>query len=684
MVYRPNVDEQLCFVLMPFREPFNGYYTKIITPAARELGLQALRADNIYGNGVVIREIWDQIWFARVVVADVTDKNPNVNYELGLCHALGVPTILISRRKEDVPFDYQHRRYILYNTDEVGWDKTLQENLRKTLETVLSGGESDVDLIWPYDTRKASTIAVASLLSTENPRDLVVQGVQSVGIRIAKAIGPAGKYFSLSLNNTEPLPYRKGASIATGTRANNPLEARGVSLIQEAAEEVNHLVGDGTKICILLARSMIELGNEELKKGFLPRELIRGMKKAIDLVVTQLAEEAKPVGRDQLMQVATTAATDPEIGQLITAAMERVGKDGVITVEDSTTDLTTLEVVEGMQFDRGYLSEQFITDHTRGEVVLENPYVLIHERRISSMRDILPILEQIAQANESLLVIAEDVEGEALATLVVNKLRGTVKVAAVKAPGFGDRRRAMMDDITVLTGAKILDADLGMNLEHVKLADLGRAKSVIINREFTTIVEGVGQQSEIELRVKTLRMQMEEAVTSYERERLAERLARLVSGVSVIRVGGIPRIDAFDKKQRTVSAMYSARSAVEEGWVLGGGVTLFHIADSVKKLVGNDDAESAGIATVSKALEDPMKCLIENAKASPTQVMHEVSQQENATLGFNVDNKRVEDLVQAGILDSKKMLRVALEVAFAHAKFLLETEDWDLNETKPA
>lgn len=678
MVYRPSIDERLCFVLMPFGDPFDSYYERIIIPAVEDAHLEALRADGIYGTGSIIRDVWRQIWLARVVIADVTGKNANVNYELGLCHALGVPTILITKQIEDVPFDYRHRRCITYDTEDLDWIQKLREALRRTIEAVVAGKELEEDLLWPYDTSKAVSSPGVSLLTSENPRDLVAQGAKIVAKRIAKAIGPAGRRFSVSIGNREPMPHKRGYNIAQGVRAVNPLEGRGIRQMQRVAEEINNIVGDGTKFGILVAQSLIEQGNDAFKRGFLPREVLAGMKRGIDHATVQLKRLSKVVIGDRLLQIATTAAMDSETGHIIAAAIDRVGKDGVITIEESASRETTIEVVEGMELDRGFLSEHFVTDPDHLEVVLDNPYILIHDRKISSMKDLLPLLEQIAESNEPLLIIAEDVEGEALATLVINKMRGTLKIAAIKAPGFADRRKATLDDIATVTGAKVVSADLGIMLASVTLEDLGRAKSVTINKEITTIVEGAGSQKEIEARVRTLRKQIEEVASPYDREKLQERLARLVGGVAVIRIGGVSQVEILDKKYQTVSAMHAARSAIESGWVTGGGIALYNAAQSVRKISCSDGAQVTGLLCVANALENPIRHLIENAQASPTQALHEISQTEKLTMGFNVDAKRVEDLEDAGIIDSTEMLCVSLKVAYAHSKSVLETEDWDL------
>lgn len=679
MVYRPSIDERLCFVLMPFKEPFNSYYHQIIKQAAADSGLEALRADDVYGTGAIIRDIWDHIWRARIIIADVTDKNPNVNYELGLCHAIGIPTILITKRIDDVPFDYRHRRCIVYNTEEVSWDQKLRESLRRTIENTLANYKGEEDLLWPYDTRSASeSITLGSLLTTENPLDIVVRGTQSLKRVISNALGPAGLNVSVSVGGREQMPYKQGSIILQSIRSANPLEQFGIEQMRLIAREVSRFNGDGTKTAVLLAQSMLEHGNDALKRGYLPKDIVRGMNQAVDTTILELKAGSKPVRAEKLLGVAATAASDIRLGHLIEEAMNKVGKDGVIAIEESKALETELYVVEGMQFDRGYLSPYFITNPETNEAIFDDPYILIHERKLSSMKELLPLLEMIAQINKPLLIIAEDVEGEALATLVVNKLRGTLNVAAVKSPGMGDRRRATIEDIAILTGGKIIGDYVGLMLENIKIEDLGRAKRVVVNSENTTIVEGAGSLSEIEQRIRSLRSQADETASDYDRERIQERLAKLVGGVAVIRAGGLTEIDILDNKYRLDSAMNSARSAVEEGYLPGGGLPLFQASKYIRSLTVGNKAYAMGVNAVANALEVPIRHLIENAKVSSTNVLAEIDKAPSNTVGFNVESRKVEDLVEGGILDSTKMLRMALEIAFSYVKAMLQTNEWDL------
>lgn len=687
MVFRPEVDDRLCFALMPFKDPFNGYYEHIIRPAVEEAGLKVMRADEIYGTRAIIRDIWDQIWRARIVVADVTEKNPNVNYELGLCHALGVPVVLITKRMEDVPFDYRHRRCIVYNTDEAGWEKKLRDDLRKTLQATAAEKGKEEDLLWPYDTSLVNeTASRPSMIITGNPRDIVIQGTRAVVNQIGRAIGPAGIHYSSSISGKEPMPYKQGSSIAQGVSSVNPLEQRGIRELQVVAQEVYRLAGDGTKTGMLIAQSMMEQGNELLKQGKLAKDLIRGMEVAIDFVRTELlGRRRRPLRGEQVTQIAATAAADSAVGKLVAKAIESVGKDGVVTVEESSSAETELHVVEGMQFDRGYLHPRFITNPESGEAVLEDPYILIHSRKIFSMRELIPLLEQVAKEGRALFIIAEDVEGEALETLVVNKLRGVLKVAAVKAPGYGDRRSAVLEDIAVLTGGRVIGEATGITLANVTTDLLGTAKMVTVDSNWTTIFEGGGDLAEINGRIKAMRTQIEELASPYDREKVQERLARLVGGVAVIRVGGVSEVAVLDKKYRCVSGMHSVRAAIEGGWVPGGGLALFHISRSLRDRTVDNETEAAAVEIVAQALEAPFRRIIENAQGSPTQVVHEISQQDGDTIGFNAETDQIEDIGASGIIDAAMVLKSAVDVAFDHAKFILQTGDWGLDykdETK--
>lgn len=682
MVYRPSVDNRLCFVLMPFKEPFNSYYNQIIKGAVMEAGLDPLRGDEIYGTQAIIRDIWDQIWRAQIIIADVTDKNPNVNYELGLCHALGIPTILITKRIEDVPFDYRHRRSIVYNTEEAGWDRKLKESLKKTIEVAFKSLDDD-ELPWPYSPlAPAESASMGAILALSNPREVVIQGTKSVWKLIAKSLGPAGAYVSVKGGGQgEQVSQKRGLVISQGVQSTNPLEVRGIELIKLIADEVYKRVGDYTKTAILLAYSMLEHGNNALKRGYPPRYVIQGMKKAVDFAISELKAHAQPISNDaQLIQVAATAADDNQLGRLFGEAFAKVGRRGAITFEQVEASDTSLTFVDGLKLDSGYLSPYFVTDPEEMKVVLEKVRILLCEDVISSMKNLLPILEQLAKADTVFLIIAKDVEGEALATLVVNKLRGTLNVAAVKVPGFGEYQKGILEDLALYTGGQIVGKERGRALENVTFNDLGSAKKVIISVSDTNIFNGGGERAITEDYVNKLRAQILVSPDS-ERQALQEHIGRLTSGIPVIKIGGIIKFEVMDKKYKAESAFNSANSAIEEGWILGGGLTLFRISKAVQTLSAIDESDAAGIDTIAKALEDPIHRLIENSQVNLAQVLSDIDRSSNTSVGFNAVTRRVEDLLNAGIFDSTKGLRIALEIAFSHTKAILQTIEWDLRQT---
>jgi chaperonin GroEL len=451
-------------------------------------------------------------------------------------------------------------------------------------------------------------------------------------------------------------------------------------MVREVASKTSDVAGDGTTTATVLAQAIFREGVKTVAAGANPMALKRGIDKAVERATEEIKRLAKPVKGDAIAQVGTVSANgDTTIGNIIAEAMNKVGKDGVITVEESKTMETLLEVVEGMQFDRGYLSPYFVTDPERMEAVLENPLILINEKKISSMKDLLPLLEQVAKMGKPMLIIAEDVEGEALATLVVNKLRGTLNIAAVKAPGFGDRRKAMLEDIAILTGGKVISEDLGIKLENVKLEDLGRAKKITIDKDNTTIVEGNGKQSDIEGRVKTLRAQIDDTTSDYDREKLQERLAKLVGGVAVIKVGAATETEMKEKKARVEDAMHATRAAVEEGIVPGGGVALVRAAKVLEKFDVNkngagDPDEQIGVNIVRRALEEPLRQIVQNAGKEGAVVVERVRNEKNENIGFNAANETYEDLVKAGVIDPAKVTRTALQNAASIAGLMLTTE----------
>jgi chaperonin GroEL len=511
----------------------------------------------------------------------------------------------------------------------------------------------------------------------EDARAAILRGVNALADAVKVTLGPKGRNVILDKKWGSPTITKDGVTVAKEIDLKDPTENLGARMVREVASKTSDVAGDGTTTATVLAQAMYREGSKNVTAGANPMGLKRGMERAVAVVVEELKKLSKPVKGKMIAQVGTISANnDEEIGSIIAQAMEKVGKDGVITVEESRTMDTVLEVVEGMRFDRGYLSPYFVTDPERMEVVLENPYLLIFEKKVSSMKDLLPILEKIAQQGQPLLIIAEEVEGEALATLVVNKLRGTLKAAAVKAPGYGDRRKAMLEDIAVLTGGKAVTEDLGIKLENVRLEDLGRAKKVTIDKDNTTIIEGAGQSKDIEGRVKQIRAQVEETTSDYDREKLQERLAKLVGGVAVIKVGAATESEMKEKKARVEDAMHATKAAVEEGIVPGGGVALLRSVPALDKLAADKSLshdELVGVQIVRRAAEEPMRWIANNAGQEGNIVVGKVRELEAET-GYNAQSGRFENLIEAGVIDPTKVVRSAIQNAASISSLLLTTE----------
>jgi chaperonin GroEL len=514
----------------------------------------------------------------------------------------------------------------------------------------------------------------------EDSRAAILRGINQLADAVKITLGPKGRNVVIDKKFGSPTITKDGVTVAKEIELKDSLENMGAQMVREVASKTSDVAGDGTTTATVLAQAIFREGVKTVAAGANPMALKRGIDKAVERATEEIKRLAKPVKGDMIAQVGTVSANgDSTIGNIIAEAMNKVGKDGVITVEESKTMETSLEVVEGMQFDRGYLSPYFVTDPERMEAALENPLILIHEKKISSMKDLLPLLEQVAKMGKPMLIIAEDVEGEALATLVVNKLRGTLNIAAVKAPGFGDRRKAMLEDIAILTGGKVISEDLGIKLENVKLEDLGRAKKITIDKDNTTIVEGAGKQSDIEGRVKTLRAQIEETSSDYDREKLQERLAKLVGGVAVIKVGAATETEMKEKKARVEDAMHATRAAVEEGIVPGGGVALVRAAKALEKFQINkegegDSDEQIGVNIVRRALEEPLRQIVQNAGKEGAVVVERVRSEKNDSFGFNAQTETYEDLVKAGVIDPAKVTRTALQNAASIAGLMLTTE----------
>ncbi|MDX6404099.1 MAG: chaperonin GroEL [Blastocatellia bacterium] len=519
----------------------------------------------------------------------------------------------------------------------------------------------------------------------EESRAAILRGVNQLADAVKITLGPRGRNVVLGKSYGSPTITKDGVTVAKEIELKDPLENMGAQMVREVASKTSDIAGDGTTTATVLAQAIYREGVKTVAAGANPMALKRGIDKAVERATAAIKKLSKPVAGDMIAQVGTISANgDATIGELIAEAMEKVGKDGVITVEDAKTMETDLEFVEGMQFDRGYLSPYFITDTEKMEAVLQNPVILLSEKKISAMRDLLPILEQVAKLGKPMLIIAEDVEGEALATLVVNKLRGTINVAAVKAPGFGDRRKEMLQDIAILTGAKVISEDLGIKLENITVEDLGRAKKVTINKENTIIIDGAGNSDDLKGRVKILKAQIEDSSSDYDREKLQERLAKLVGGVAVIRVGAATETELKEKKARVEDAMNATRAAVEEGIVAGGGVALIRAAKALDKFkiyetnedgetLGDED-EQIGVSIVKRALEEPLRQIVFNAGKEGAVIVEKVRANKDPNFGYNAATETFEDLVAAGIIDPAKVTRCALQNAASIAGLMLTTE----------
>jgi chaperonin GroEL len=518
-------------------------------------------------------------------------------------------------------------------------------------------------------------MAAKQLQFDENARHALLRGIEKLAKAVKATLGPSGRNVILDKKFGSPTITKDGVTVAKEIELEDPYENMGAQLVREVASKTSDIAGDGTTTATVLAESIYKEGLRNVTAGANPTSLQRGINKAVDAIVEELKKISKKVSdRTEIAQVATVSANwDKTIGEIIADAMDKVGKDGTITVEEAKSIETTLEVVEGMQFDKGYLSPYFVTNAEAMEAILENPYILIHEKKISSLKDMLPLLEKVAKAGRPLLIIAEDVEGEALATLVVNKLRGTLQVCAVKAPGFGDRRKAMLEDIAVLTGGRCITEDLGIKLENVKLEDLGRTKRVTIDKENTTIVEGEGKQVDIKGRVAQIRRQIEETTSDYDREKLQERLAKLAGGVAVINVGAATETEMKEKKARVEDALHATRAAVEEGIVPGGGVAFIRAQKALDNIKGLEGDEKVGVAIVRRAIEEPTRQLADNAGKEGALVVEEVKKRKGNE-GYDVSADEYTDLVKAGIVDPTKVARTALQNAASISGLLLTTE----------
>jgi chaperonin GroEL len=530
-------------------------------------------------------------------------------------------------------------------------------------------------------------MASKELLFSTEARAKLKKGVDALAEAVRITLGPRGRNVVIDKKFGSPTVTKDGVTVAKEIELSDPIENLGAQMVKEVATKTSDLAGDGTTTATVLAQAIFREGLKNVTAGANPMELKRGIDRAVEAVVEQLKSISVPtVGKKEIAQVGTISAnTDKEIGNLIADAMEKVGKEGVITVEEAKGLETTLETVDGMQFDRGYLSPYFVTDPEKMEAVLEDPYILIHDKKISSMKELLPLLEKVAESGKPMLVIAEDVEGEALATLVVNKLRGTLKVVAVKAPGFGDRRKEMLRDIAVLTGGQVISEEVGLKLENVTLADLGRAKRVVIDKDDTTIVDGKGKPEAVQGRIAEIKAAIEKSTSDYDREKLQERLAKLSGGVAIINVGAATETEMKEKKARVEDALHATRAAVEEGVVPGGGVALIRAQSALDKIKGTED-EKVGVEIVRRALEEPIRMIAQNAGAEGSIVVARVKESKDKNFGYNAQTDTYEDLVKAGVIDPTKVTRTALQNAASIAGLLLATECVlvEKKEEKPA
>ena len=518
-------------------------------------------------------------------------------------------------------------------------------------------------------------MAGKQILYSENARAAILRGVNQLADAVKATLGPKGRNAILDKKFGAPLITKDGVTVAKEIELRDPYENMGAQLVREVASKTSDVAGDGTTTATVLAQAIYREGVKNITAGANPMDVKRGIDKAVEVVAEELKKLSKPCKtKKEISQIGTISANnDATIGDLIAEAMDKVGKDGVITVEEAKSMTTSLDVVEGMQFDRGYISPYFITDAERMEASLEDVFILINEKKVTSMKDLLPILEQVAKMGKPLVIIAEDVEGEALATLVVNKLRGTLNVAAVKAPGFGDRRKAMLEDLAILTGGQVISEDLGLKLENVKLTDLGRAKRVTIDKDNTTIVEGHGDKKKIDARGKQIRAQVEETTSDYDREKLQERLAKIVGGVAVINVGASTETEMKEKKARVEDALHATKAAVEEGVVPGGGVALLRCIPALEKIKLEQHDQQVGINIVRRSLEEPIRQIVQNAGLEGSVVVERVKKEKEA-MGFDAGSEKYVDMLEAGIIDPTKVTRYALQNAASVAGLMLTTE----------
>ncbi len=671
MVLRPSVDEQLCFVLMPFHGHFPEYFRGILVPAAEAAGLKALKADDIYGTAPIITDIWDSIWKERIVIADVTGKNPNVNYELGLCHALGVPTILITQNMDDVPFDYKHRRCIPYDTQSYDWQASLREKITRTIQAVLSGTATADYLTWPYDTELLNIESDSPrFVSAEDAREFVARGIQQARDTLYLALGIHGSSVSVSSAFSGNTSQRGGFAIANALSSANPLIQLGIDEMQAVTRETALELGDGTKGAGLIFAELVLKGFSELKRGAILRELIHEMDIAVEAAVDYVDTLASPVNTEaQVDGVALTASLGEGLsGSIVTEATRRAGKDGVVLVEESGSVETTLSVREGMYFERGFVTDRFVTDQAQQLAILENCHILISAETVRSMHQLLPTMEQVARAHESLLVIAPDLEAEPLETLAINAQKQLIVCAAVKTPAPASRPE-VLEDIAVSTGGIVFR--FASQLSDARMQQLGFAKRVEISRDGTWIVGGRSNEQMLASRAAGIRQQLSVSKNDREMEYLQERLAKLTGAVCVIHVGGASTADRDERKYRITSALHSVRSAIAGGVVPGGGSSLWRAHLKLPE---------QGATLLMEALTAPIYGQIKNARLPVDPIVEElIKHADDPQFGFNARKLIVENIVEAGVLDSATITKRQLQIAFGHARKVLQTGGWDVS-----
>jgi chaperonin GroEL len=677
MVYRPDVDEQLCFVLIPFREHFPDYFRGILAPAAAAAGLLARKADDIYGTAPIIRDIWESIWKAKLVIADVTGRNPNVNYELGICHALGVPTILITQTLDDVPFDYKHRRCIRYDTEELDWQDKLRKSVTLTIRAVLDGSAISDELTWPYDTDlMRRTDQGGPFVRATDAREELTKGISHAREAIAMAYGFHGASLSIASQFEAPRSGRSGPAIAGAFSSPNPLVQRGLEEVRSVIREAANELGDGTKTAALLFCDLVLSGFRALQAGAILRDLVHEMDVAVEAAVEALHSGSFPAVEKTIPGVALTAALgDDLVGKIAVEAIRGAGPDGVTYLERSNDLETRLTIRPGMYFERGFLSPKFITDVARQAAVLTDAYILICSLPLTSMRSLLPILEQIARAGASLLVMADNVEGEALATLAVNVERGTLASVAVRAPGFQNRLE-LLEDIAIWTGGTVVSDSV--QLEALRLTQLGRAGRVEITKDSTWITDPKNNKELVSSRATGLRQQISVTPNDRDREALQERLAKLTAAVSVIRVGGASAVDRDDRIHRTESALHAIRSARASGVVVGAGCALWRAGRTTR-----DSAGSRGGKIVDDAMTAPLLVQLRNSNQDLEEIMRDLSQARPNT-GFNAARLQLSDLAEDGVLDPAQFAIRGLQIAFSHARNVLQTGAFDISAASPS